>query len=104
MNRQLKKSIKTERIDLDKLADTLKSAGHPERLAILQLMCTCDDHQMIVKDIYTQLHLDQSTTSRHLGIMKKCGVLKREVKKGKTYYGLNSASDVTQCIKGLLKD
>lgn len=99
-----KRMRKRKKIDLSDLADTLKSVAHSERLAILQLFCNCGCEQMMVKSIYNELHLDQSNTSRHLGIMKKCGVLKREVKKGKTYYGFNSANDATQCIKGLLTD
>ena len=89
MQRKMKKLIKTEEMNFEELADTLKSGGHPERLAILQLMCTGDDDQMRVKDIYTALRMDQSTTSRHLGIMKKGGLLKREIRNGKIYYGFN---------------
>ncbi|MEO5599377.1 MAG: ArsR family transcriptional regulator [Cyclobacteriaceae bacterium] len=91
-------------MDLDELADTLKSVAHPERLAILHLICSGDCNPLVVRNIYSTLHLDQSTTSRHLGIMKKVRLLKREVKKGKTYYGFNTENNTAQCIKQLLTD
>ena len=70
---------KTPETDWNDLAESLKSAAHPERLAILHLMCTCGCDQLMVKSIYGTLHLQQSSTSRHLGIMKKSGLLKFEI-------------------------
>ncbi len=88
--------------DWNGLADTLKSVAHVERLAVLDLIWHCGSDQLMVKNIYGTLHLDQSTASRHLGIMKKCGLLKREVKKGKTYYGFNSSNPTAQFLKEFL--
>lgn len=88
--------------DWNDLAEALKSTAHPERIAILHLMCNCGCDQMMVKDIYSALRLEQSITSRHLGIMKKSGVLKREIKEGKTFYRLNKENRTAQCIKKLL--
>lgn len=90
--------------DWAELADALKSTAHPERLAILYLMCNCGCDQIMVKDIYSTLNLEQSITSRHLGIMKKSGVLKREIRDGKTFYHLNKENLTAQCIKKLLTD
>jgi DNA-binding transcriptional ArsR family regulator len=86
------------------LAEALKSTAHPERLAILHLMCNCGCDEIMVKDIYGALHLEQSITSRHLGIMKKAGVLKREIKEGKTFYRFNKKNLTAQCIKKLLTE
>jgi DNA-binding transcriptional ArsR family regulator len=90
--------------DWTELADAMKSTAHPERLAILHLMCNCGCDQIMVKDIYSTLHLGQSITSRHLGIMKKSGVLKREVKEGRTFYRFNKDNLTAQCIKKLLTE
>lgn len=89
--------------DLDELADTLKSVAHVERLSIIHLLCNNGNDPLEVKDIYNTLKLAQSTTSRHLSIMKKGGLLKREVKRGKTYYGFNPQNDTAVCLKEMLK-
>jgi DNA-binding transcriptional ArsR family regulator len=90
--------------DWTELADAMKSTAHPERLAILHLMCNCGCDQIMVKDIYSTLNLEQSITSRHLGIMKKSGVLKRDIKDGRTFYRFNKDNLTAQCIKKLLTE
>ena len=71
--------------DWNDQSEALKSAAHPERLAILHLMCNCGCYQIMVKTIYETLDLEQSITSRHLDIMKNGGLLKREIKNGKRF-------------------
>lgn len=99
-----KKRFNTRNHDWEELADTLKSVAHSERLTIIYMLCNCGCDQLEVKNIYSTLHLGQPTTSRHLIIMRKGGLLKREVKKGKTYYGLNSQSNTALCLKEMLTD
>lgn len=98
------RKIKRSSIDWNDLAEAMKSMAHPERLAILHLMCNCGCDQVMVKNIYKALHLEQSITSRHLGIMKKSRLLKREVRGGKTLYGFNNESLTAQCVKKLLTE
>jgi predicted transcriptional regulator len=86
----------------DDMAEALKSVAHPERVAILNLISSSGDEQVKVKNIYETLHLEQSITSRHLTTMKKSGVLKRKVKKGKVFYHLNMESITAQFVKMLL--
>jgi predicted transcriptional regulator len=100
----VKKQFKTRKHDWNELADNLKSVAHCERLAIIHLMCNCGADQLEVKNIYSTLRLEQSTTSRHLSIMKKGGLLKREVKKGKTYYGFNLKNSIALCLKEMLTE
>ncbi len=90
--------------DLNELADALKSVAHAERLAIIYLLCNNGNDDLEVKNIYNTLNLAQSTTSRHLSIMKKGGLLKREVKKGKTYYRFNPQNNTAVCLKEMLKE
>lgn len=99
-----KKQLKPGKYDWNELADTLKSVAHCDRLTIIHLLCNCDCDQLEVKNIYSALHFEQSTTSRHLNIMKKTGLLKREVKKGKTYYGFNAENIAALCLKEMLTD
>lgn len=102
---QMKKSsVRKSEPDWNDLAEAMKSMAHPERLAILHLISNCGCDQMKVKDIYEALHLEQSITSRHLGIMKKGGLLKREIKSGKIFYGFNNLNTTAQCIKKLLTE
>jgi ArsR family transcriptional regulator, arsenate/arsenite/antimonite-responsive transcriptional repressor len=96
------RKLKTEKIDLHSLADTLKSVAHPERLWILQLIYIHQDEPLMVKDIYQSLGIDQSTTSRHLSIMKRSGLLTRKVKDGNTYYDVNPASLTALCLRQML--
>jgi DNA-binding transcriptional ArsR family regulator len=96
---KIKKSSEADWADL---AEALKSAAHPDRLAILHLMCNCGCDQIMVKDIYNSLNLEQSITSRHLGIMKKSGVLRREIKAGRTFYSFDKDNLTAQRIKKLL--
>jgi ArsR family transcriptional regulator len=98
----MKRNKTKSAIDWHDAAEALKSIAHPERLAILRLIGSSRYEQVQVKNIYEDLHLEQSITSRHLTTMKKSGVLKREVKKGKVYYYLNMENITTQCIKMLL--
>lgn len=98
------KRLKRPNIDWSDLAEAMKSMAHPERLAILHLMCNCGDDQIIVKNIYETLHLEQSITSRHLGLMRKSKLLKREVREGKVFYGFDRDSLTAQCVKNLLTE
>lgn len=103
-SKMTKKFLKIPKRDWSELADTLKSVAHFERLAIIHLICNCGAHQLEVKDIYLALHLEQPTTSRHLTIMKKGRLLKREVKKGKTFYGFNTQNDTALFLKEMLTE
>ena len=100
----MKRNKTKSAIDWHDAAEALKSIAHPERLAILNLIGSSEDEQVKVKNIYETLHLEQSITSRHLTIMKKSGVLKRDVRKGKVFYYLNMENIVVQCIKILLTE
>lgn len=99
-----KKSNTKSEFYWDNLAEAWKSAAHPERLAILHLMCNCGSDQIMVKSIYEKLQLEQSITSRHLSIMRRAGLLKREIKDGKTFYHLNKENEIARGIKNFLTE
>ena len=84
------------------LAETLKSIAHPERLAILFLLCHCTKGGLTVKHIYKTMNIEQPIASRHLGILKRGGLLKRDVKKTGTYYYMNMEHQLSKCISNCL--
>jgi len=83
----------------ENLAEKFKSIGHPVRVAILDLLCNCGAERLTVKSIYGKLNLSQSEVSRHLGIMRKNGVLMRMQESGFTFYCLCKHDSYVQCIR-----
>jgi len=84
------------------LAEALRSIGHPERIAIMSLICSSKEKRMTVKNIYDSLGMEQPIVSRHLGILKRCGILEREVVGSNTFYCLyknnKMAEQVYKCL------
>lgn len=89
-------AIEIER--LERVANMLKAIAHPVRIAILNLL---EAHDMLsVSEIYTQLGIEQSATSHHLGILKDKGVLKSKRDGKNTFYSLKheNFAKVVECI------
>lgn len=84
------------------IAEVMKSVAHSERLAILHLLSNCGRDKMVVKEFYERLHLQQSVASRHLGIMRKSGLLKREIIDGRIFYRFNEGNTTGQCMRRFL--
>ena len=80
---------------LEEWSEKLKAIAHPERLAILKLLCNCSDKQMSVSELYTKLELSQPTVSKHLSILKRCGICQRKAVGVKTYYRLKDKTVAT---------
>jgi len=95
--------IRITRNKFPEVAEMLKSMAHPERLAILELLNNCMCKRMTVKSIYEQLKLDQPVASKHLGIMKRSGLLTRETEGNSTYFSLNQNNAITACFSRCLK-
>ena len=81
---------------MEDLADLFKALGHPHKLRIFKYLCDCD--KMRVKDIYTALGTQQSTTSRHLNGLKNKGLLKRTKENGNVYYEPNLEKELVKCM------
>ena len=72
---------------LDEAYYLLRASAHPLRLKLLTLI---DANSSIeVKKIYNSLKIGQSTTSQHLGILLKAGVVKKERKGQNFLYSIN---------------
>lgn len=84
------------------LAEALKSISHPERIAIVNLIYGCKEKRMTVKHIYESLKMEQPIVSRHLGILKRSGILERETEGVNTFYCLfennKMAKQIYKCL------
>ena len=87
------------------LAEVLKSVAHSERIAILNLICNSKEKRMMVKNIYELLEMEQPIVSRHLGILKRSGVLEREAEGASTFYSLSKnnkmADRIYKCLSNI---
>ncbi|MBN2482160.1 MAG: helix-turn-helix transcriptional regulator [Bacteroidales bacterium] len=83
---------------LEKAANMLKAIAHPTRIAILEFLE--NGNQLTVTEIHKYLHIEQSTTSHHLGILKDKGVLgsKREGKNTFYFIRNENLSSLVDCI------
>ncbi len=92
-----------ERIEDDKLsqaADMLRTAAHPLRLAIIDLL---GRHRKLSNtEIQELLETDQATLSQHLTLMKDKGLLKME-KSGRFHYYSLCSRDFLKVISCMEK-
>jgi len=95
----------TENIqEFEGLAEKLKAIGHPIRLSIFHLLCTCGAKRLKVKTIYETLKLEQASTSRHLDIMRRAGILERQREGNGIYYCLCDEDSGIACLRRCFKE
>jgi DNA-binding transcriptional ArsR family regulator len=92
MNRELSPE------SIEKAANMLKAIAHPVRIAIVGVLE--DGKKRTVTEIHTQLGIEQSAASHHLGILKDKGVLSslREGKNTRYYLKHENLRTVLDCI------
>ena len=81
-NRSFKKG------DMITMAEILKAAAHPDRLAMLSLLYTSSEKKLSVKTIYEKLNMQQPIVSRHLKILKSAGIVSKLQDGRKIFYCL----------------
>ena len=95
------KQQKFKNPDLIELSLMLKALAHPSRIAIMHLISN-SKNKLTVKCIYNELKMSQPVISRHLGILKNCGLLQRSTDDGNTYYavqtGNKTAKQIVDCF------
>ena len=103
MNREINQSLVMEFSDLkpeeiERASNMLKAISHPMRLAILSQLG--NGNQLTVTEIHKLLHIEQSTASHHLGILRDRGVLASTRKgKNKLYYlKKKNVNELVRCI------
>lgn len=83
---------------LEKASNMLKAIAHPVRILIVG--CLEEGQKKTVTEIHTQLGLEQSTASHHLGILKDRGVLSSKREGKNTWYFLKheNLKTVLNCV------
>jgi DNA-binding transcriptional ArsR family regulator len=83
---------------LDKAAAMLKAMAHPVRIAILNYLD--NGKKLSVSELHEMLHIEQSTTSHHLGILKDKGILSSKRDGKNTYYFIRNENlySVIDCV------
>lgn len=71
----------------NQLADLAKVLSHPARISILNFIGDCDG--CLCKDISEKIRLSQPTTSQHLQVIKKSGLLKSKFEGKSQLYTIN---------------
>ena len=74
-------------VSVNQLADLAKVLSHPARISILNYIGDCDG--CLCKDISAHIKLSQPTTSQHLSVIKKAGLLKSKFEGKSQYYRIN---------------
>ncbi|GHC43102.1 ArsR/SmtB family transcription factor [Ulvibacter litoralis] len=87
-------------VSVNQLADLAKVLSHPARIAILNYIGDCDG--CLCKDISEKIRLSQPTTSQHLQIIKKSGLLKSNYSGKSQYYKINP--DRLATLKNLFQE
>ena len=83
--------------ELIELSMMLKALAHPSRIAIMYLISN-SKKKLTVKCIYNELKMSQPVISRHLGILKNCGLLERSTDDGHTYYTVRTENKTAKQI------
>ena len=89
---------------LEKVANMLKAIAHPLRIKIVG--CLEDGERRTVTEIHTQLGIEQSTASHHLGILKDRGVLASRRQGKNTWYLLKheNLKTILNCVSSCCQD
>lgn len=83
--------LKTEQVE--KAANMMKAIAHPLRLSILGYLSK-EGKSYTVTEIHELLHVEQSTASHHLGLLKDKGVLVSRREGKNIIYSLKSENIV----------
>ncbi len=80
--------------------------ANPRRLEIVDLLC---DRERTVSDLSASLRIAQATTSQHLAVMRKAGVVETRKEANFVYYRLadpriaNACRVMSEAVLGLLE-
>ena len=83
---------------IEKASNMMRAISHPMRLAILGHLG--EGKRLTVTEIHQLLHIEQSTASHHLGILKDKGVLMSKREGKNTFYSLKHQrlSNIVECV------
>ena len=86
-------------VEANQLADLAKVLSHPARISILNYIGDCEG--CLCKDISEKIQLSQPTTSQHLQVIKKSGLLESRFEGKSQYYTINKQQ--LTVLKGLFQ-
>ena len=87
INKPGSREIRLEFSELRKTLLVLRAVNHPLRKQILELLSKTE--KMIVTDLHSQMHLEQSIVSQHLAVLRKAGVVLTNRSGKFIYYRIN---------------
>ncbi len=87
-------------VQVNQLANLAKVLSHPARISILNYIGDCEG--CLCKDISEKIKLSQPTTSQHLQVIKKAGLLNNHFTGKNNYYTLNK--NKVSVLKELFND
>lgn len=74
------------------IALRLKALADPVRIKLISILLTADDGQVCTCDLAAAVNLAESTTSHHLGQLKRAGMVTATRDGMNVYYQANGAS------------
>jgi len=74
-------------LQANKLADYARVLSNPARISIINYIGDCEG--CLCKDISEKIKLSQPTTSQHLQVIKRAGLLKSKFEGKSQYYRIN---------------
>lgn len=87
INKPGSREIRLEFSALRKTLLVLRAVNHPLRKQILELLSKTE--KMIVTDLHSQMHLEQSIVSQHLAVLRKARVVLTNRSGKFIYYRIN---------------
>ena len=72
---------------VNQIADLAKMLSNPARVAIIEYIGDCDG--CLCQDISEKIRLSQPTTSQHLQVIKRTGILKSQFRGKAQYYSID---------------
>jgi len=91
-----------ERIRSEARAGILKAIAHPSRIFIVEKI---KDKPYCVCELADMIGIDQSTTSKHLSLLKNAGIIEAKKEGTTVYYSLRCACilDFIGCIENVIR-
>ncbi len=90
----------------EKIAMLFQALANPTRIKILEILisnCTCSKDGCCVSDINSEIELPQPYVSKHLKILKECGILTYKKEANKIFYSFNNSRILDDLIEYLKK-
>ena len=84
---------------LTEMAERLKVLAHPHRLKIVEILALCSEAP--VHRIRELARLPQATTSQHLGLMRRAGIIRASRRGKEVWYGIADpdCKTILNCIR-----